>query len=301
MNSTSVTTLDESMAYCVRLARRTGKTFFYTFLSLPRPMFRDMCVLYSFMRLTDDLGDDTTVPLEDRRTHLDAWQTQLRETLSGFHPSSFSLHPSLPALADLVARRQLPLSLLETVIEGVRSDLTPRVFQTFQELEAYCYQVAGAVGLCCIRIWGCHDDLATPASIDCGTAFQLTNILRDIQEDALMGRIYLPLEDLTRFGCTREDLIAGKLTPQFRELMRFQTDRAKSYYQRATGLTEYLETPGRRILSAMIAMYGSLLHEIEGRDFDVFGQRIRLSLTRKLTIAFRSFFVVQPRQSFQQK
>ena len=255
-------------------------------------MFRDMCVLYAFMRLTDDWADEQTMPIEEREAALNRWRHDLQEALSG-RPQG---HLIFPALADLVARHHIPRRLLSTVIEGVRSDLAPRHCQTFEELKDYCYQVAGAVGLCCLRIWGCKDDAATPFAIDCGAAFQLTNILRDVAEDAAIGRIYLPADEMARFGYRIEDLHAGLRNEQFTALMRFQSDRAWSYYQRADDLTRYLEGPSRRVFRAMTGMYSSYLTEIERRQYDVFSRRVRLSKIRKLTVALTAFLGIGRRR-----
>jgi phytoene synthase len=164
-------------------------------------------------------------------------------------------------------------------------DLTPRTFTTFTELSEYCYHVAGAVGLCCIRIWGYHTDQAEELAVDCGLAFQLTNILRDLAEDAALGRIYLPQEDLERFGYTADDLRQQRRNREFRNLMAFETERAWFYYRRSEPLLDDVEPAGRPVLGAMREIYGGLLSEIERRTFDVFTRRVRLPVWRKLWIA----------------
>lgn len=277
--------LADSYDYCQALARETGRNFYYSFLTLPRAMFRDMCVLYAFMRHTDDLGDAHELDPAERRQRLHAWRGELEGALDGQPQGRI-----LPALADLARRRRIPREYLLEVIAGVESDLVPRRFATFAELERYCYQVAGAVGLCCIHVWGFHDERATNLAIDCGTAFQLTNILRDLGEDARNGRIYLPQEDLARFGYGAAELAAGVRDERFERLMRFQVDRARQYYARGAELHDFLERPGRAVLSAMLRIYGALLREIERRNFDVFSRRIRLSAPRKLAIACTSLF-----------
>ena len=171
------------------------------------------------------------------------------------------------------------------MIDGVESDLQPRSFATFDDLSRYCYQVAGAVGLCCVHIWGFRDERAIPRAIDCGTAFQLTNILRDLGEDAAMGRVYLPAEDLQRFGVTASDLAEHRRGERFTELMRFQVDRARSFYEKSRELFDYLERPGKPILAAMLRIYGGVLDEIERRGYDVFTRRVSLSRGKKLRIA----------------
>jgi phytoene synthase len=280
------TAVSDSYSYCQTLARRTGRNFYFSFLTLPRRLFRDMCVLYAFMRHTDDLGDCEDLSPSERRAELARWRTALDEALDGRCENC----RILPALAHVAAKHRIPARYLNDVIAGVESDLTPREFTNFADLSQYCYQVAGAVGLCCIHIWGFRDERALPRAIDCGTAFQLTNILRDLGEDARMGRVYLPQEDLNRFGYTAADLSQGVRDDRFRELMKFQVSRAADYYARGAELHDYVSPVGRPVLSAMFRIYSSLLREIERRDYDVFTRRIRVSSPRKLAIAWTSLF-----------
>jgi phytoene synthase len=274
--------LDESYAYCKALSRRTARNFYYSFLALPPDQFRAMCVLYAFMRLSDDLGDDEAQrPLADRQTALDAWRTSLSRAVEG----DVAAHPVFPALHDIVLRYQIPPDYLFAVVDGVSMDLESVRFQAFSELAEYCYRVAGVVGLCCIHIWGFRDPRALPVAVSCGLAFQLTNILRDLKEDALLNRVYLPQEDLDRFGYTHADLAAGCRDPRFAELMRFEVARARGYYAEARQLFDYLEPAGRPILGTMLKIYGGLLDEIERRDYDVFSTRVRLSTWRKMGFA----------------
>lgn len=227
----------------------------------------------------------------------------------------------LPAMRDVAIRFEIPHEHLFAVIDGVRSDLGDRLelarrtgtlarldlsdaydlsdgqecpsyvpelscrFQTFEELSNYCYLVAGAVGLCCIHIWGFHGDAAVRRAIDCGTAFQLTNILRDVGEDVDEGRIYLPAEDLARFGVTIEDLKAHHYDDRFRSLMAFEAERAKTFYASAEQLLTNLEPLGQPIMKAMLQLYGGLLHEIERRKYEVFSRHVSLPRWRKLWIA----------------
>ena len=297
--NSAVTSLNESYAYCRQLARRTGRNFYFSFLTLPADRFRSMCALYAFMRLTDDLGDDETRPLPERAAALEAWRGQVSAALAG----QTAGHLLFPALHDLVTRHAIPPEHLFAVIEGVQMDLVGTRFQTFAELERYCYHVAGAVGLCCIHVWGFHDAAALPAAVACGTAFQLTNILRDLKEDAAMGRCYLPQEDLERFGYTEADIIRGCQDERFTRLMAFEVDRARGFYQTANELFEHLEPCGRPILKVMLQIYGGLLNKIEARHYDVFSSRVRLSTWRKLCCTARGILhqrwlgLTQPRAS----
>lgn len=293
----SRTSLDESFAHCERLAKRTAGNFYYSFCGLPVPQFQAMCALYAFMRVTDDWGDETNRSLVQRVADLDAWQQSLTEALqTGWSDSETSgwSEPAcavLPAMRDVVQRFGIPHEHLFAVVRGVRSDLeapttslTPR-FETMEQLANYTYLVAGAVGLCCIHIWGFHGESAVMRAIDCGAAFQLTNILRDVGEDAAAGRVYLPAEDMRRFGVTVEDLIAQRYDKRFRSLMAFEAERARTFYASAEQLLPCLEPHGRPILKAMLQIYGGLLREIERRQFDVFNTHVSLPRWRKLWIA----------------
>lgn len=272
--------LATSFDHCRRLTRRTAKNFYYSFLTLPADVRRDMCALYAYMRVCDDLGDDTSIPTEQRREALTRWREDVIAALRGDQ----TIHPVLPALADVVSRRQVPHEPLLDVIDGVEMDLAPVRYDTFEALADYCYHVAGAVGICCIHVWGFQGDEATDRAIDCGAAFQLTNILRDLGEDARMGRVYLPREDLDRFGYSESDLAAGRLDDRFRRLMAFEVARARDYYRQAEPLAQMVSPTGRPVLAAMRRIYGGLLGEIERRHYDVFHHRISLPRWRKLAI-----------------
>ena len=270
----------ESYDYCQALARRTARNFYYSFLTLPRERRRGMCVLYAFMRVTDDLGDSER-PESDRAGELAQWRDSLARAVERGECD----HPVLPALVDVLRRYGIPVKYLFDVISGVEMDLKPAAFKTFDQLADYCYHVAGAVGLACIHLWGFHDERALEAAVDCGTAFQLTNVLRDLREDAARGRFYLPREDLDRFGLAPEDIAAGKCDDRFARLMEFEVSRAREYYSRARKLFDYLDPPGKPILETMLRIYGGLLDEIERRNYDVFTRRVELSCGRKLFIA----------------
>ncbi len=300
--------LADSYQACIQLARRTGKNFYYSFLTLPKRLAEDMCVLYAFMRWTDDLADAEELPVGIREVALHQWREHvcaalrssvtlppltksIPELLQPLSTSSMRLVDQhiLAAIVDVVRRYHIPEQYLFDVIDGVESDLEARRIDTFTQLEDYCYHVAGAVGLCCIHIWGFEGKQAERLAIDCGTAFQLTNVLRDLSEDASRGRIYLPQADLDQFGYRSEELRAGVHNSAFEALMKFEVDRARDYYDRSAGLTTCLSPPGRRIYSAMRDIYGGLLREIERRNYDVFTQRIRLSGFQKLKSALLAY------------
>jgi phytoene synthase len=278
--------LAESSAWCRRCTQRSRSNFYLSFFTLPRSLFADMCVLYAFMRLTDDLGDDATIPAPARLALIEQWRVQVEHALNG---GPFE-HPALPALADVVTRHGIPREYLFAVIDGIQRDLEPTGFETFAELSDYCYHVAGAVGLCCLHIWGFSDDRALKLAIDCGLAFQLTNILRDVGEDARMGRCYLPREDLRRFGLTLDDLRARTSASGFRDLMVWEAARARMHFSSAQHLVPLCSQAGRPILDAMLRTYAALLDAIEASGYDVHAQRIRVGRWRKTRIVLGSLW-----------
>lgn len=278
--SSAASDLDASFAHCRRLARRTAKNFYYSFLTLPPDVRRDMCALYAYMRICDDLGDDASIAVERKRDSLAGWRKEVLRALE----TGEAGHPVLPALADVVRRRGVPQESLLDVIDGVEMDLSPVRYETFEALSDYCYHVAGAVGICCIHVWGFDGDDAVPRAVDCGLAFQLTNILRDLGEDAAMGRIYLPREDLDRFGYAESDLANAVVDDRFRRLMAFEVARARDHYRRAEDLSRIVSPTGRPVLAAMRRIYGGLLDEIERRNGDVFRRRVTLPRWKKLAI-----------------
>lgn len=202
----------------------------------------------------------------------------------------------LPALADAVGRFRIPAEYLFAVIEGVEMDLDGRQYRTFAELSEYCDRVASAVGLACIHVWGFRGEGGFPLARCCGRAFQLTNILRDLKEDAARGRVYLPREELEEFGYSPLDLARGAADERFDRLMAFQIDRARRLYREGAGLFEWLEPPGRRIFGMMIHTYWRLLEAIARQPRRVFYGRVRLSGWEKLRIAAR-WSLLPPRRS----
>lgn len=272
-------TLAQSYTYCENLTRREAGNFYPAFRVLPREQRLSMCALYAFMRIADDLSD-SAADLADKRVQLAQWRQGLRQAEAG----QFS-HESHPALHDILHKHHIPMRYLEDVIDGVEMDLEPVLYGTFADLRLYCYRVASAVGLACIHIWGFRDASALDYAEKAGIAFQLTNILRDLGEDAGRGRVYLPTEDLERFGYDPAGLREGKRDEAFRSLMRFEVDRARGFYESARPLVPLLPPPGRAVFLVMARTYRALLEKIETCDYDVFTQRIRVSKWRKLWFA----------------
>jgi phytoene synthase len=271
-----------SFDYCERVARRAAGNFYHAFRILPAEQRRAMCALYAFMRVADDLADGPGDPGGKRRL-LEGWRRQLDAALDGAYH-----HPLHPALHRTVARFGVPRVYLDAVLDGVGMDLETSRYRTFAELYRYCYRVASAVGLACIHVWGFRDARATDYAESAGVAFQLTNILRDLGEDAARGRVYLPQEDLDRFGYRAEELARGRRDGRFRELMAFEAARARSYYDAAAPLAGLLPPPGRAVFLVMLRTYRGLLDAIVRRDYDVFSGRVRLSRLHKLWLAARA-------------
>jgi phytoene synthase len=270
-----------SHAYCERLAREQAGNFYHAFRLLPADQRRGMCALYSFMRIADDLTDGAK-PTEAKRAALGSWGQQLHDALAGRYS-----HPAHAALHDTVERFGVPVAYLEAVLDGVAMDLDTDHYETFAQLYRYCYHVASAVGLACVHVWGATGEQAAAPAEAAGIAFQLTNILRDLGEDAGRGRVYLPREDLARFGYSEEQLRRGARDGGFAQLMRFEVVRANGYYDAALPLADLLPPPGRAVFLVMLRTYRGLLDEIVRRDYDVFSTRVRLSRLRKLWLAAR--------------
>jgi 15-cis-phytoene synthase len=274
-------TVEKSYAFCERVARTQAKNFYYSFLLLSRPQRQAMCAIYAFMRYCDDLSDAEGV--SDRAGAIARWQADLDSALAGNAPEN----PVWPAFSDAVARYRIPHEYFRDMIRGVSSDLGPRHIQTFQELYDYCYHVASVVGLTIIHIFGFHDPQALALAERCGVAFQLTNILRDVREDAEHGRVYLPAEDLLRFGVKTMELSGGALSPALRRLLEFEAERARAYYREAQPLTNMVDRRSRASLKALIGIYSRLLERISNSGYQVLGQRVRVPAWEKIWILAR--------------
>ncbi len=272
--------IEQSYDYCRRVARSRARNFYYSFLLLSRQQRKAMCAIYAFMRYCDDLSDDPGAS----RAAIDRWSAEMEEALEG----RFSDHPVWPAFHHTVRRFGIPHQYFREMIAGVASDLEPRQMQTFDELYHYCYQVASVVGLTIIHIFGFDTPSALPLAEKCGVAFQLTNILRDIGEDAERCRIYLPAEDLERFGVSPGDLQQGLRTDRVLGLLKFEAGRARQYYDESQPLLDLIHPRSRPSLWALISIYSALLDRIVGVDYDVFTRRVRLSPLAKSWIVVRA-------------
>jgi phytoene synthase len=246
-----------------------------------------MQALYAFARRCDDIADGPE-PLDDRRRQLARWRVQLRQALSGQADD-----PVLVALADTVSRFVVPQHLLWRIVDGVEMDLHHKGYANYAELRRYCEHVASAVGLACLSIWGCRDDEAILPAADCGVAFQLTNILRDLQEDGRRGRVYLPCNEMARFGTAPIDWLGPLGTSKLRELLKFQCQRAAGLYDAGLRTERYLDLAPKRIFRLMWTTYRGILTRIERDPLIVLRRRVRLSRVHKAwlaakVLAFRS-------------
>jgi phytoene synthase len=282
MQKKNCLTLDRSYAYCDRVARTEAQNFYPAFRVLPAAKRQATCALYAFLRKADDLSDGPGAVAEKRAALAD-WRVQCARALEGEyrHP----LHPALHHAMDLF---HIPKEYLWDALDGVEMDLSVTSYPTFADLYAYCYRVASVVGLACIHIWGFHGDRAKGLAVKAGIAFQLTNILRDLSEDAGRGRVYLPEEDLRRFDYGLQDLARRVYDQRFRTLMKFETERARHHYLAAQPLSGLLEPAGRAVFQVMSQTYRGLLDAIEKRNYDVFSGRVTLSRWRKLSLVIQA-------------
>jgi phytoene synthase len=308
-------TLNKAYAACRAIARREAKNFYYAFVALPAPRRNAICAIYAFMRKADDLADDESLPREERRRRLNEWLADWRGVCHGGDSSDLVFI----AVRDAVERFNIPLSLLDELVAGVSMDLDravadparnkeagcpilsapsaervgdqpPDTYATFADLYRYCYLVASVVGLVCIRIFGYSDPRAEKLAEETGIAFQLTNILRDVAEDAERNRVYLPVEDLAAHHVTLDSLLhrapAAPLTANERELMAAIALRAETYYQSARELLPLIDCESRPALWVLVSIYHGLLKRIRQSNYDVFLQRASVPLPQKLGIMF---------------
>ena len=258
---------------CRAVVQAHGRTFFFASQLLPSARRRAIHAAYAYCRIADDAVDRAPATGIDAAARiLDAWEAELDE-------------PRDPvAVAFGAARSSYGVSEqpVRDLLNGVRMDLAPRSYQTWEELQIYCYRVAGTVGLIAAPILGCRDAAALPRAVDLGVAMQLTNILRDVAEDARMGRIYLPLEDLAAFGTDPQAILAGRPNGAFRDLIAFEIERARTLYQSAQVGIHALAPAGQLTALASSHLYAKILHRIEEQDYDVFGPRAYVPTPRKL-------------------
>ncbi len=288
--------VNAAYAVCRTIARREAKNFYFSFIALPPHKRNAMCAVYAFMRHADDLSDDESKPHAQRRQELAAWMGQWRAASGGEATGD----PVFIALRDTCRRFAIPDALLEQLVQGTAMDLETerptvdgplQTYSTFGDLYRYCYFVASVVGLVCIHIFGYTDLRAEKLAEETGIAFQLTNILRDVREDAERGRVYLPLEDLRAHDVTPEEFTAlrrgAAMTAGQRAVLAATADRARTYYLSARELMPLIAADSRPALWVLVTIYARLLRRIEHRNYDVFSSRVRVPTLQKLTILAR--------------
>jgi len=283
-------TLTQAYAACRAIARRQAKNFYYAFLALPLSRRNAISAIYAFMRKADDLADDETVPREQRQRQIADWLDAWHDVLGGADTSD----AVFLAVRDAIARFHIPPSLLDELVAGTAMDLehastdAPDTYPTFADLYRYCYLVASVVGLVCIRIFGYSDPRAEKLAEETGIAFQLTNILRDVAEDAARRRVYLPLEDLAAHNVPLDALLNRKPgtppTPNERALLADIAARAEKYYQSAQQLLPLIDRESRPALWVLVRIYYRLLIRIQRSGYDVFSKRISVPTFMKLEI-----------------
>ncbi len=296
------TAIPASYAECHRIARASHSNFYYAFFLLPKAKRDALAALYAFMRLVDDVSDEAQSLLAKQRD-LAKWRAAFDEAVTGHSqvfdgtaamplPSQFSYGEAevLPALVDTMQRFKMPARYLHDLISGAEMDLTVQTYPTFDRLREYCYRVAGTVGLTCTHVFGFSDARALDLAEKLGLAFQLTNIIRDVHEDYKLGRVYLPEEDLQRYGVSPEDFGRSEATLGVRELLRFESERAWQLYEEGSALLGLIDADSRGALWLLVHTYSALLGRIAFLDFAVFGERIRLTKAEKMMFIAKARF-----------
>jgi 15-cis-phytoene synthase len=293
-----------AMAYsvCSGIARKTAKNFYYAFLVLPRAKRQSLCAVYAFMRHCDDLSDDPSLQPRERRARLEAWLDRFHLAQAGAPTDD----PVLLALTDTQRRYQIPMEFLDQLAFGTlmdvpesdeydrqaaqkpAADLTVQ-YRSFKDLYLYCYHVASVVGLVCIKIFGYKDSEAERLAERCGIAFQLTNIIRDLKEDASLGRVYIPLEDLQKYELSPTDLLKAPDSSRLRPLLAMEADRARDFYKSGYELISHVSEDSQPALWVLVTIYERLLEKIARKHFDVYGSRIRLTTIEKTKVLGKGF------------
>ncbi len=272
----------DAQAYCTTLTKKSGSNFYYSFLFLPTARREAMYTVYAFCKEVDNAVDEPR-PGSHPQEELARWRRELAAAYDGT--------PTLPvtvSLARHVRALSIPQAYFEELIKGVEMDLTAKRYETFEELSLYCYRVASVVGLICLHVFGTTSARAQDYAVNLGMAFQLTNILRDLGNDAECGRVYLPQEDFTRFSYREDDLMRRRYTPEFTDLMRFEVGRAQEFYAKAARALASLPRVERRALTVaeiMRGVYSRILHRIEDSGYRVLGERVTLSPSHRLAVA----------------
>jgi phytoene synthase len=268
--------------YCEQKTASSGSSFSFSFLFLEPEQRQAMTTLYAYCREIDDVVDECSDE-GIARTKLAWWRDEVARSFAG-SPQ----HPVGKALLSVIARYDLPQEHFQEIIDGMEMDLDYNAYRTFKQLSLYCYRAASVVGLMAAEIFGYEDRRTLKYAHDLGMAFQLTNILRDVAEDARRGRVYIPEEDMDRFKVSRDDILHGRLDDNMRALLKFEGERAKQYYQQAFGHLPDSDRYRQRSGLIMAAVYQALIKAMEDHDYRIFEQRINLSPPRKMYIAWQT-------------
>ena len=278
-----MTDLEQAYEECRLTTRREAKNFYYAFLTLPEAQRRAIYVAYTFCRHCDD-SVDAERSVEDKLAMLSVLRRKLDQSYQGHADDLVFL-----GLADVAQKYDIPQEYFQEVLSGVESDLVKNRYQSFEELRQYCYQVASAVGLICIHIFGFSAPRAKDHAVDLGLAMQLTNIARDVKEDLEFDRVYFPQDELARFGYSEAELLAGVVNEPFIELMRFQTQRAREYFDSGFQLLPYLSHRSRACPAVLGQLYSKVLDGIEGVNYDVLHHRVSLSTAEKVKVTAQTW------------
>jgi squalene synthase HpnC len=305
--------IEDSYSECHRIARASRSNFYAAFFLLPDSKRDALAALYAFMRLVDDVADEGS-DLAAKQRGLAKWRAALDQAITGeaqlfdgnaaVASPAASLGPAtviLPALVDTMQWYKMPARYLHDLISGAEMDLTVRAYPTFERLREYCYRVAGTVGLTCTHVFGFRDARALDLAEQLGLAFQLTNIIRDVHEDYKLGRVYIPEEDLARYGVSPEDFGRGEATLGVRELLRFESERAWQLYKEGSALLGLIDADSRGALWLLVHTYSALLGRIESLDFAVFGERVRLSKAEKMMFIAKARFARHTEENILEK
>ena len=287
--------LHVAYSVCRGITRAKAKNFYYGFLVLPKRKRQALCAVYAYMRRCDDIADDPGYAPVERRQKMDAWLDSFHAALAGYPTDD----PILLAITDAQRRFAIPVGLLDQLAFGTAMDVEegaderaphrPIQYGSFQDLQRYCYNVASVVGLVCIRIFGYSDPAAELLAERCGLAFQLTNIIRDVKEDAALGRVYLPEDDLREFGVDPSELIHPSDPSRIRPLLIRQAERARENYAAGDELLAYIDEDSQPALWVLVNIYRGLLEKIARLNYDVFTRRVSLSAREKLAILGKGF------------
>ena len=276
-----VTELDLAYSHCQQVTKENARNFYYTFRPLPAEKRRAIYAVYAYCRLCDDIADGD-LPVGEKYRGFAAIRENLQSgNLSGEHALLYQ------ALHDAAQKFQIPYRYFEEILQGVEMDMVKNRFANFGELREYCHKVASVVGLVCIRIFGYEDPRAEEHAVEMGLAMQLTNILRDVKEDADRGRIYIPLDEMRQFRYTEAELHRGEVSEGFTALMAYQTARARTYFDNSRQLFPLVSADARACPKLMHATYSGILDRIERAGFDVFERRIGLSTSTKMLLLAR--------------